>query len=45
MKEKDNNLKSSLSELQRYTRGEMTKREENAFQRKLQNDPFTEEAM
>ncbi len=44
MKEKDKNNKSSLSEFQRYIRGEMTKREENAFQRKLQRDPFAEEA-
>lgn len=45
MKEKGNYLMSSLSEFQRYTRGEMTKKEENAFQKKLQNDPFTEEVM
>lgn len=45
MKEKDTNNKSTLSEFIRYTRGEMTKREENAFQRKLQQDPFAEEAL
>jgi outer membrane biosynthesis protein TonB len=43
VKEKDNNKKSSLSEFQRYIRGEMTKREENSFLRKYQNDPFAEE--
>lgn len=45
MKEKETNNKSTLSEFIRYTRGEMTKREENAFQRKLQQDPFAEEAL
>jgi hypothetical protein len=44
MKRKGLNKKSSLSEFRRYVRGEMTKREENAFQRKLQRDPFAEEA-
>ncbi|MCJ7447248.1 MAG: carboxypeptidase-like regulatory domain-containing protein [Bacteroidales bacterium] len=44
MKGKDKNKKSTLSEFIRYTRGEMTSREENAFQRKLQKDPFAEEA-
>jgi hypothetical protein len=44
MKEKNKNKNNSLSEFIRYTRGEMTKREENAFQRKLQKDPFAEEA-
>ena len=44
-KEKENNKKSSLFEFQRYIRGEMTKKEENAFQRKLYNDPFAEEAI
>ena len=42
MKKRKN--KSRLSEFIRYTRGEMTKREENAFQRELQRDPFAEEA-
>ena len=44
MKGNDKNKKSTLSEFIRYTRGEMTPREENAFQRKLQKDPFAEEA-
>jgi TonB family protein len=44
MKEKRKNNKSDLSEFLRYVRGEMTKREEHAFQRKLQKDPFAEEA-
>jgi outer membrane biosynthesis protein TonB len=44
MKEKRKNNKSNLSEFLRYIRGEMTKREEHAFQRKLQKDPFAEEA-
>jgi TonB family protein len=44
MKEKNENKNSALSEFQRYIRGEMTKREENAFQRKLQRDPFADEA-
>lgn len=44
MKEKNKNKNNTLSDFIRYTRGEMTKREENAFQRKLQKDPFAEEA-
>lgn len=44
MKGKDKNKKSTLSEFIRYTRGEMTPGEENSFQRKLQKDPFAEEA-
>jgi hypothetical protein len=32
-----------LSDLERYVRGEMSKREENSFLRKLQKDPFTED--
>lgn len=44
MKEKNKNSNDTLSEFLRYTRGEMTKREENAFQRKLQKDPFATEA-
>ncbi len=44
MKRKGNNNKGSLPDFIRYTRGEMTKREENAFQRQLQKDPFAEEA-
>jgi TonB family protein len=41
---KKKNDKSKLSDFSRYIRGEMTKREENAFQRELQRDPFAEEA-
>ena len=41
---KRKNETSNLSDFTRYIRGEMTKREENAFQRKLQRDPFAEEA-
>ena len=44
MKEKDRKKKRPLSDFERYVRGEMTKREENAFQRKLQRDQFTDEA-
>ena len=44
MKEEYRNKKGALSDFERYVRGEMTKREENAFQRKLQRDPFTSEA-
>jgi len=36
--------KSELTGFARYIRGEMSKREEYAFQRKLQKDPFAEEA-
>ncbi len=43
-KQKDRN-KKDLSEFQRYVRGEMTKRQENAFQRKLQRDQFAAEAL
>jgi TonB family protein len=42
VKEKDKNTNSSLSDYQRYIRGEMTKREENSFLRKFQDDPFAE---
>ena len=44
MKRKGNNKKGSLPDFIRYIRGEMTKREENVFQRQLQKDPFAEEA-
>jgi TonB family protein len=44
VKEKDKNLTSSLSGYQRYIRGEMTKREENSFLSKFQDDPFAEKA-
>jgi hypothetical protein len=44
MKEKNKNRNDNLSEFIRYTRGEMTKREENSFQRKLQKDPFAGES-
>lgn len=44
MKEEKNNIQKPLSDFQRYVRGEMTKRQENAFQRKLQKDPFASEA-
>jgi TonB family protein len=45
MKKKGRNKKSKASEFFRYVRGEMTKREEHAFQRELQKDPFAEEAI
>ncbi|MFH0842154.1 MAG: carboxypeptidase-like regulatory domain-containing protein [Bacteroidota bacterium] len=41
---KTGNNKSELTGFARYIRGEMSKREENAFQRKLQKDPFADEA-
>jgi TonB family protein len=44
MKEKNKNRNDTLSDFIRYTRGEMSKREENSFQRKLQKDPFAAEA-
>ncbi len=44
MKRKGNNRKGTLPDFIRYIRGEMTKREENNFQRYLQKDPFAEEA-
>lgn len=44
MKEEKNKIQKPLSEFQRYVRGEMTKRQENAFQKKLQKDPFASEA-
>jgi TonB family protein len=45
MKKKGRKKKSKASEFFRYVRGEMTKREEHAFQRELQKDPFAEEAI
>jgi len=44
MKILGNNKKGTLADFIRYIRGEMTKREENNFQRYLQKDPFAEEA-
>ncbi len=44
MKSLGNNRKGTLPGFIRYIRGEMTKREENNFQRYLQKDPFAEEA-
>ncbi len=44
MKESNNNKKGPNSDFERYVRGEMSRREENAFQRKLQLDPFSDEA-
>jgi len=44
MKEEDRNKKRALSDFERYVRGQMSKREENAFQRKVQRDPFADEA-
>jgi hypothetical protein len=44
MKEEKNKTDRPISEFQRYVRGEMTKRQENAFQRKLQRDHFASEA-
>ncbi len=44
MKNLGNNRKGTLTDFIRYIRGEMTKREENNFQRYLQKDPFAEEA-
>jgi CarboxypepD_reg-like domain/Gram-negative bacterial TonB protein C-terminal len=43
-KMKRRNEKSRVPDLIRYIRGEMTKKEENAFQRELQRDPFAEDA-
>ncbi|MBP1666749.1 MAG: tonb family protein [Bacteroidetes bacterium] len=44
MKETNNNKKGYLSEVERYVRGEMSQREENSFQRRLLQDPFSDEA-
>ena len=44
MSEKDNNINGSFSEFLRYREGRMAEREKNAFERKLQKDPFAEEA-
>ncbi len=44
MKETNNNKKGYLSDIERYVRGEMSPREENSFQRRLQSDPFSDEA-
>jgi TonB family protein len=44
MKEKDKNRSSRLSDFLRYSRGEMTGIERNAFERELQKDPFAAEA-
>jgi TonB family protein len=44
MKEEGNNKSKEFSEFQRYVRGEMTNREENAFRKRNRNDPFAEES-
>ena len=44
MKEEGNNRTRAFSEFQCYVRGEMTKREENAFRKRNRNDPFADEA-
>lgn len=44
MKEEGNNRTRAFSEFQRYVRGEMTQREENAFRKRNRNDPFADEA-
>jgi TonB family protein len=44
MKEEGNNKTKEISEFQRYVRGEMTNREENAFRKRHRNDPFAEES-
>lgn len=44
MKAKDKNREAELSEFLRYTGGKMTDSERNAFERKLQKDPFAADA-
>jgi outer membrane biosynthesis protein TonB len=44
MKENNKNRKGPTSDFERYVRGEMSNREENTFQRRLQKDPFSDEA-
>jgi len=44
MKENNKNRKGPTSDFERYVRGEMSNREENAFQRRLQKDPLSNEA-
>jgi hypothetical protein len=44
MKAKDKNKEAEFSELLRYTEGKMTDEERNAFEKKLQKDPFADEA-
>jgi hypothetical protein len=45
MQEEGNNKKRAYSEFQRYVRGEMTRREENAFRSRNRNDPFTKDVI
>ncbi|MGA1978712.1 MAG: TonB family protein [Bacteroidales bacterium] len=44
MKRVDKNRNSELTDFLKYKRGKMTGKERNAFERKLQKDPFAEEA-
>lgn len=44
MKAKDKNKEAELSEFLLYTGGKMTDNERNAFERKLQKDPFSADA-
>jgi hypothetical protein len=43
MSEINNNKKNQLSDLERYVRGEMSAREENAFAKKMQSGSFEED--
>lgn len=45
MSEKDNTRNWKLSDFIRYRENKMTPRERNSFERNLQKDPFTEEAL
>ena len=45
MRDNYRNKKKDLPDFLRYSRGEMTGKERNAFERELQKDPFAEEAM
>ena len=45
MSDRNKNRRMSLSEFFRYIRKELKGRERNSFERELQKDPFTEEAL
>jgi hypothetical protein len=45
MSDRNKNIKSELPEFLRYRKKEMSGKERNSFERKLQKDPFAEEAL
>lgn len=45
MQENNKNIRNRFSRLIKYLNGDLSRKESNSFERELQRDPFTEEAM